>query len=225
MHQVEPFVDIAQIQLVRDHGIDFYFSVHVPIHDLRHVGPPPSASESRSLPNSASHQLERASRNLGSRRRDSDDDRLAPTAMAAFERSPHNLDIARAVEGIFRTADRIRSRACQVDEIRHQIAFDFFRIHEMRHAEPLAPFFLFRIYVDADDHVGSRELQPLDHVQPDSAKPEHDCPCARLNLRGVQDGTYAGRHTAADIANLVERSVLPHLCHRDFRQDRMGGKG
>ena len=76
------------------------------------------------------------------------------------------------------------------------------------------------VEIDADDHVGARELQPLDDVEPDPAEPEHHRLGAGLDLGGVDDRADPGRNPAADIANLVERRVLAHLRHRDLRQHR-----
>ena len=71
-----------------------------------------------------------------------DDDALAPAAMTGFERGPHDIDIAGAVEGVVCTADLVRAPLRHADQMRHQIARDGFRVDEMRHAEPIAPGFL-----------------------------------------------------------------------------------
>ena len=90
----------------------------------------------------------------------------------------------------------------------------------MRHAEALAPFLLGVVDVDADDHVGAGEPQPLDDVEPDAAQPEHHALGAGLHLGGVEDGADAGRYAAADVADLVERGVLANLGDRDLGQHR-----
>ena len=43
----------------------------------------------------------------------------------------------------------------------------------MGHSEALAPFLLVIVEVDADDHVGAGQAQPLDDVQADAAQSEH----------------------------------------------------
>ncbi len=72
------------------------------------------------------------------------------------------------------------------------------------------------VQVDADDLVGAHHLGALDHVQADAAQAEHDHVGAGLHLRGEQHRTDAGRHAAADVADLVERRVLSNLGQRDL---------
>src|SRR5215813_12677984 len=52
-------------------------------------------------------QLEGARCDLRAGRRDTDDDGLAPAAMAGFERLTHHRDVAGAVEGIVGAADLV----------------------------------------------------------------------------------------------------------------------
>src|SRR5207342_3350927 len=86
MHQVEGLVDVGERHGVGDHRVDLDLAVHVPVDDLRHVGAAPGAAEGGALPHAARHKLKRPRRDLGARRRDTDDDRYAPAAMAGFER-------------------------------------------------------------------------------------------------------------------------------------------
>jgi hypothetical protein len=102
--------------------------------------------------------------------------------------------------------------------IRHEIAADLVGIDEMRHAEALAPLLLGIVGVDPDDHLGTHEPQSLDHVEADAAQPEHDAFRARLDLCGVDHCAYSGRHPAADVTDLLERSVLANFRDRDLRQ-------
>jgi hypothetical protein len=44
---------------------------------------------------------------------------------------------------------------------------------------------LVRVEIDADDHVGADEAQPLDDVEPDPAETEDDAFRARLDLGGI----------------------------------------
>jgi hypothetical protein len=61
----------------------------------------------------------------------------------------------------------------------------------MRHPEALGHRLLRRVDVDADDHVGTREPQPLDHVEPDAAEAEDRGRRPDLHLRGVDHGADA----------------------------------
>jgi len=83
---------------------------------------PFGATERRALPHPAGDELERAGADLGARRRDPDDRRNPPAAMAAFERLAHRRDIADALKAV------IGAALGQVDEVGHQIAGDFLRV-------------------------------------------------------------------------------------------------
>src|SRR5208282_4309423 len=86
VHQVESVVDALERHLVGDEIVDVDLALHVPVDDLRHVGAPARAAEGRTLPDAAGDELERAGGYFRARRRDADDDRFAPAAMAAFQR-------------------------------------------------------------------------------------------------------------------------------------------
>src|SRR5215469_10469852 len=105
VHQLESLVDVGQRHGVRDHRIDLDLALHVPVDDFRHVGAAARAAEGRALPDASGDQLERARCDLRAGRRDTDDDGLAPAAMAGFERLTHDGDVAGAVEGIVGAAD------------------------------------------------------------------------------------------------------------------------
>src|SRR5271155_1610802 len=112
--------------------------------------------------------------------------------MAALQRRAHQSDIADTFERVVGAADLIGAALGQIDEVRNEIAANVFRIDEMRHAEALAPRLLVRIEIDADDHVGADEAEPLDHIEPDTAKTEDDALGAGLDLRGIDDRADAG---------------------------------
>src|SRR6516164_960627 len=218
VHQVEPLVDVRQRHGVRDHRIDLDLALHVPVDDFRHVGAAARAAEGRALPDAAGDQLEWAGCDLRAGRRDADDDGLAPAAMAGFECEAHHRDVARAVEGVVGATDLVGAALRHVDEVRDQIAADLLRIDEVGHAEALAPLLLGVVDVDADDHVRAGEPQSLDDIEADAAEPEHDALRAGFHLGGIEDGADAGGDAAADVADLVERSVLANLGDRDLRQ-------
>ena len=57
----------------------------------------------------------------------------------------------------------------QVDQVRHQVAFDLVRIDEMGHAEFLGDILAGGVDVDADDHLGTDHARTLDDVEADAA--------------------------------------------------------
>ncbi len=94
-----------------------------------------------------------------------------------------------------------------------------------RHSKAFAPGLLVIVEVDADDHVGTGKLQALDDVEADAAETEDDRGRPHLHLGGVDDGTDAGRYTAADVADLVEGRVGIDLGDGDLGQNRIIGEG
>ena len=77
MHQVERLVDAFQWQGMGDHGVDGDLAVHVPVHDLGHIGATLGAAKGRAFPDAAGHQLEGPCADFLTRFRDADDDALA----------------------------------------------------------------------------------------------------------------------------------------------------
>src|SRR5262245_3937117 len=220
VHQVESLVDVRQRHGVRDHRIDLNLAFHVPIDNLRDVGASARAAERRALPDAPSDELEGARRDLGAGRGDADDDGLAPAAMARLQCLAHDGDVPGAIEGIVGAADLVGPALCHVDQMRYQIAADLFRVDEVRHPEALAPLLLAVVDVDADDHVSTCKPQPLNDIEANAAEPKHDALRTRLHLGGIEDSADAGGNAAADIADLVEGSVLANLGNRDLGQGR-----
>src|SRR3546814_18909021 len=88
--------------------------------------------------------------------------------MRAFERLSHEVRVAYAFEAV------VRAATGQLDQMRDQIAFDAFRIDEVRHAELTGKTLARRIAIDANDLVGTDHLRALEAVEADAAKAEHD---------------------------------------------------
>ena len=147
---------------MRDHGIDLDAPINVPIDDFGHVGAAASAAEGSASPDPAGHQLKWTSRNFLPGPGNADDDALPLAAMAGFERGTHQIHIADAFKRVIGAADLISTRFGHVDEMGNEIAAEFCRIDEMRHAEALAPSFLLRINIDANDHLGADQAEALD---------------------------------------------------------------
>src|SRR5471030_1056868 len=162
VHEVEGVVDLLDRHHVGDQRVDVDLLVHVPVDDLRHVAPAFGATEGRTHPRAAGDELERARGDLLARARDADDHRLAPAAVAAFQRLPHQLGVADALEGI------VRATVCQLDEVRDEILVaESLRVDEVRHAELAAERLAVGVDIDAHDHVGADHARALQHVEAD----------------------------------------------------------
>src|SRR5690606_12107050 len=101
--------------------VDLDFAVHVPLDELRNVGPGPGPAEGRPLPDTARHELEGTRADLLARAGHAEDGRLAPAAMARFERRSHGGDVARAVERVVGAADLVRTALRHVHEMGDEI--------------------------------------------------------------------------------------------------------
>src|SRR4029079_18310734 len=111
---------------------DVDLAVHVPVDDPRHVGAAARAAERGPAPDAPGDQLERARLDLLAGAGDADDGRLAPAAVAALQRLPHQIDVADTLEAVVGPA------AGQLDEVRDQIqivARDLLGVHEVGEAE------------------------------------------------------------------------------------------
>src|SRR5690625_1589608 len=137
VHEVKALIDAVKRQGVGDHRVDLDLPIHVPVDDLRHIRPPARAAKCRAFPDTAGDKLEWARRDLGPGGCHADDDRLAPAAMAGFERRAHDLHIAGAVKGVIGAPDLIGAALRHVDEMGNQIVADLPGVHEMGHAEAL----------------------------------------------------------------------------------------
>ncbi len=65
----------------------------------------------------------------------------------------------------------------------------------------------------------------MNHVQANAAQTKDNRAAADLDLGGIDHSTDARRDAATDIANLVKRRVFADLGQRDFRHNRVVGKG
>ena len=139
--------------------------------------------------------------------------------MRRLQRRSHNADIAGRIEGI------IRATPGQGHEIGNQIAVDFGRIHEIGHAEPGRHRDLVGVQVDPHDLIRTGQPKSLNYIKSDTAQSKHDSGRTDLDLGGIYDGPYTCGDAAADVADLVERSIFADLGKRDFRQDGVVREG
>src|SRR5690606_28363251 len=162
-HHFKAFVDVFELEDMRDHRIDLDLAVHVPVDDLGQFSAPTYAAKGRALPRAACDQLERARRNLGPRRCHADDDALAPALVRRFQRGAHDTDVTGRVKGV------ITAALGQLNQMRDQIAFDLIRVDEISHAKTRGHFDFARVDVDANDLIRTGEAQPLNDVEPNAS--------------------------------------------------------
>src|SRR5258708_33862796 len=102
------------------------------------MGGEAGATECGASPNRACHPLKRRGGNLGARGRHANDDRLAPAAMAGFQRLPRHSDVTGAVEGIIGTADLVGVRFCLIDEMVDHVLAEILWTDKLGHTKTLA---------------------------------------------------------------------------------------
>src|SRR5262249_9092193 len=174
--------------------------------------PAPAAAPPRDwvlFPCPPGHELKRPRRDFLARARHSDNHAGTPSAMTTFERLPHQLHVAYALER------EVGAASGEVHQVRNQIAFNLSGIHEVGGAELARNWLPFRIHIDRDDHSGAGEARALDDVEADAPDSEHHHPFARLHPGGVEHRSDTGGDATSDVTNLLERRVLSHLGQRD----------
>src|SRR5450631_666937 len=128
---------------MRDEIVDVDLAVHVPIDDLRYIGAAACTAERGALPHAPCNQLKWTSRDLLAGARNTDDHRDSPAAMAALERLAHQIHIANTFEAV------VGAAIGECHEVSHQIAANFLRVDEVRHAEFLGEPLAARIQINA----------------------------------------------------------------------------
>src|SRR4029450_8345905 len=151
MHQIESLVDLLERHDVSNEVVDVDLLIHVPVDDLRHVPASARSAERSAFPHPTRHQLERPGLDLLPRTGNADDHRDAPAAVTALERLAHQLDVPYALEAV------VRAAVGEGDQMRHDIAADLLRIHEVSHAELLGKRLAPRVDVHNDDLVVSAQ--------------------------------------------------------------------
>ncbi len=131
------------------------------------------------------------------------------------DRLADQLHPADALEGVVHTRG---------EDVPHPLR----RREEVGRAEPACHLLLRRVGVHGHDPRGAREPRPLQHVQPDPARPDHQDAVAVAHPRPVQHGTHARQHPAADEGGRRQRDVrgdadrLDGLDDRPLRERRVG---
>ena len=150
---------------------------------------------------------------------DTDDHRLAPALVAAFQRGAHQLHVADALEGV------VDAAIGQFDDDVLDRLVVVLRIDEVGGAQFPGDIELARVDVDRDDARGLGHLRPDDRCQADAAQAEDGNGSALFHLGGVQHGTDPGGDAAAKQADLLQRGILGNLRQGNFRQHGVFGEG
>ena len=135
--------------------------------------------------------------------------------MTALQRLTHHISIARCVKGVIRTAIGELN-----DFFNHIVRADLFDIDEVRHAEITGDLFAPRIYINADNLVGSNQFRALNNVKTNPAETKDSNIRARLNSCRPHHRTNASGDTATNVTRFIERGVFADFCNRKFRQHR-----
>ena len=115
---------------MRNQIVDIYFPFHIPINNLRHVAAPLSTAKRSTAPDSTGYQLKRPGGYFLTRCRNTNDDALSPTFVAAFQSVAHYIGITDALKGIIDAAvGHINDRLNQIVNV--------VRFYKVCHAELL----------------------------------------------------------------------------------------
>ena len=135
-------------------------------------------------------------RDLLTRSRHTDDNRLAPPLVTRLQRRAHNINIARAVKRI------IAASIGHLNELLlDALAAELSRVDKVGRAELLAPRLLGVVHVDDDDAASLLLGRALDDGQTDAAGAEDGDVGARFDAvfaRRDDGGAVSGRDAAAE---------------------------
>jgi hypothetical protein len=191
---------------VRNELINLKVAIHVIRNETRKLRAALDTTERAALPYTTSNELERTCRNLLASGRDTNNDGLAPALVASLERGAHDVDVARAVEGV------VASAVGHLDELLlDALGAELSGVNEVGCAELLSPLLLCVVDVYNDDLAGLVLGCSLDDGQTDAAGAEDGDVGALLDtvLAGGDDGgSVAGGDTAAEQAGAVHGRFL-----------------
>ena len=139
-----------------------------------------------------------------------------PAHPRRLDRLAHHGHVAGRLEGVV-GAEAARQLQDALDRVRaaeHRLR----RTLPLRQLEPLVG------EVDADDALGALEPAAGDRAKADHARSEDDARRARLDGRGLDRSTEAGREAAGEERRALERRLRVHLRERDLGHDRVLGE-
>ena len=218
MHVFEGFVDIVQGHREADHLIYLDFPSQIHFHVFGKLRAALYAAEGSALPHASSDQLEGACGDFLTGTRHTDDDRLAPALVAAFQRRAHQIHVTHAFKGVIHTP------VGHVDDNLLQGRAVILGIHRIGGTELLGELELGRVHVHRDDARSLGQRGALDHAQPDAPQAEYRHGGSRFHLGRIQHGADTGGHSAAEQANLVQGRLGVDLRQGDFGKHRVFGK-
>lgn len=158
--------------------------------------------------------------NLLARGGHADDDALTPALVTRLEGSPHNANVARAVERI------IAAPVCHLDELLNNgLVLEVIWVDKVRRAKLLGPRLLGGVDVDDDDLAGLVGHSALNDGQPNAAAAEDGHAGALVDLCRDASGAIAGRDAAAQQTGAVHGGVGLNSNDGDVGDDGELGKG
>lgn len=219
VHQFERLVDLLQRHGVGDEVIEAEFTLHVALHIARQFAATANPAEGATAPDPAGHQLERTGADLLTRSGDADDDRLAPTLVAALQRCTHHLDVADALEG------EVDAAVGQLDDHLLNRFVVIVRVDAVGGAQLARQLELALVDVDGDDATSLGQTGADHRREADAPQPEDGDALTLFHLGGVHHGTDAGGDATTEQTDLFQRGGRVHLGDGDLRQYRVFAEG
>lgn len=206
MHELKGAVDVTEVDLVGDVGVDLELAGHALLDELGDLRAGLEATEGGTHPDTAGDELEGAGGDLLASASDTDDDTLAPTNVASLESSAHDLDVTGAVEGVVDTTTGHLN-----ENLLDGGATVVRGVDEVSDSEGGGKLLLVVVEVDTNDLLGAGALAGLDDGETDGTHTEDGADRVRLNLGGVLHSTPAGGKTAAEKVHLLEGGLVVDL--------------
>src|SRR5690625_4002150 len=204
--------------MVGNEIVDVDLAFHVPIDNFGYVGTPTRTTKGAAFPDPAGNQLEGTGGNFCPGFGHTDDDRLPPTPMAAFQRLAHDIGIADTFKGI------INAPIGHLDDVINHIV-DLVGVNKVGHAEFAPQGFALGVDIHTDNFVCTDHFGALNHIQADTAQAKYGNIGTSLDPGSKEHSPNACGHPAADIANLVKRRVAANFGQCYLRDHNKIGKG
>lgn len=220
MHVVKALIDIGQSARVSDIFVDFDLSLKVIVHQDWKFCPAFDASKGASTPSTTSDQLEGASGNLCTSRRNANDRAYTPALMTGFESASHHLDVTGSIEREIQTA--IGSLDQLFDD---RLALELHRVDKLGGTKLLCPRLFPGVDVDGNNPGRANQASSFDTAETDATTTE-DGDSLTLNAGlDLADCSPGCGNTASKQACSLERSFLSDLDHRYIGNHGVLGEG